>query len=65
MFFVDDDQNPQWKVVMRKEAQSIRLAMDSVIESNNINDDVSWLNTTLLMPLTHEGDILWVLKNYR
>jgi len=50
---------------MRKEAQSIRLAMDSVIESNNINDDVSWLNTTLLMPLTHEGDILWVLKNYR
>jgi hypothetical protein len=29
--------------------------MDSIIKSNNIDDDASWLNTTLLTPLTHEG----------
>jgi hypothetical protein len=54
-FFVDDDQNPQWKVLMHKEARSIHLEMDSIIESNNIDDDAPWLNTTLLTPVTHEG----------
>jgi len=61
---VDDNQNPQWKVVMHKEVRSINLAMDSFIESNNINDDASWLNTTLLTPLTHEGACLMGAKNY-
>jgi hypothetical protein len=29
--------------------------MGSIIESNNIDDNAPWLNTTLLMPPTHEG----------
>jgi hypothetical protein len=49
---------------MHKEVRSINLAMDSFIESNNINDDASWLNTTLLTPLTHEGACLMGAKNY-
>ncbi len=40
---------------MHKEAWSIHLAMDSIIESNNIDDDAQWLNTTLLTPFTHES----------
>jgi hypothetical protein len=32
--------------------------MDLVTESNNINDDASWLNTPLLTPPTNEGACL-------
>ncbi len=58
VFFVDDDQNPQWKIMMHKEVRSICYAMDSVIKSNNIDDDVTWLNIALLTPPTHEGACL-------
>jgi hypothetical protein len=50
VFFIDDDQNLQWKVVLHKESRSIHIAMGSIIESNNIDDIAPWLNTTLLMP---------------
>jgi hypothetical protein len=58
VFFVDDDQNPQWKIMMHKEVQSICYTMDSVIKSNNIDDDAPWLNIVLLTPPTHEGACL-------
>lgn len=32
--------------------------MDSVIKSNNIDDDAPWLNIVLLTPPTHEGACL-------
>jgi hypothetical protein len=57
VFFVDDDQNPQWKIMMRKEVWSICYVMDSVIKSNNI-DDALGLNIALLTPPTHKGACL-------
>lgn len=50
VFFIDDDQNLQWKVILHKESWSIHIAMGSIVESNNIDDIAPWLNTTLLMP---------------
>jgi hypothetical protein len=58
VFFMDDDQTLQWKVVLHKESRSIHIAMDLVIELNNIDDNAPWLNTTLMMPPTHEGACL-------
>jgi hypothetical protein len=52
VFFVAEDHNPQWKVVLQKESRSIRCVVDSVIESNNIGDYALWLNTPLLTPPT-------------
>lgn len=58
MFFVAEDHNPHWKVVLHKESRSIRCVVDLIIDSNNINDYAPWLNTPLLTPPTNEGACL-------
>jgi hypothetical protein len=50
VFFVDKDHNPQWKFILHKESISTCCAKDSIIDSNNIDDYASWLNTPLLTP---------------
>jgi len=54
VFFVAKYHNPQWKVILHKESRSTRCAVDSIIDSNNINDYAPWLNTPLLTPPTNE-----------
>jgi hypothetical protein len=58
LFFVVKYHNPQWKVILHKKSRSTRCTMDSVIDSNNINDYAPWLNTPLLTPPTNEGAYL-------
>ncbi len=50
--------NAQWKVVLHKESRSTCCAVDSITDSNNINDYAPWLNTPLLTPPTNEGACL-------
>ncbi len=49
VFFMDEEKNPSWKVVVQKESQSSRIVMDTCAISSGIDDGVPWLNT----PMTH------------
>jgi hypothetical protein len=49
LFFLDDVQMTNWKVVVHKEPQSSHITMDSFSNSSGIDDGVPWLNT----PITH------------
>ncbi len=55
MFFVVEDHNPQWKVILHKKSRFICCEVDLFIDSHNINDYVAWLITPLLTPPTNEG----------
>jgi hypothetical protein len=54
VFFVAKDHNPKWKIVLHKESRSIHCEVDSIIDSNNINDYAQCLNPPLLTPPTNE-----------
>ncbi len=43
MFFVVEDHNPQWKVILHKKSRFICCEVDLFIDSHNINDYVALL----------------------
>ncbi len=47
VFFMEDKQNPYWKVVVQKESWSSHITIDSFKNSNGIDDGVPWLNTPM------------------
>jgi hypothetical protein len=51
VFYLDEEQNSYWKVVIHKKPRSSRITMDSSFNSSGIDDDVPWLNTTMTHPL--------------
>ncbi len=50
VFYLDEEQNSYWKVVIQKEPWSSHITMDSSFNSSGIDDGVPWLNTTLTHP---------------
>ncbi len=49
MFFMDEEQNPSWKVVVQKESWSSCIMTDTCATLNGIDDGAPCLNT----PMTH------------
>ncbi len=49
MFFMDEEQNPSWKMVVQKESWSFRIMMNTCATLSGIDDGVPCLNT----PMTH------------
>jgi hypothetical protein len=52
------DHNLQWKVVLQKKSRSTCCVVDSVIDSNSIDDYAPWLNIPLLTPPTKDSTIV-------
>ncbi len=49
LFFLDDEQMINWKLVVHKEPQSSYITMDNFSNSSGIDDGAPWLST----PITH------------
>ncbi len=50
MFFMDEEQNPSWKVVVQKESWSSPIMTDICVTLNGIDDGVPFLNTPMTYP---------------
>jgi len=45
VFFMEEEQNPYWKVVVQKESRSSQITTNRFLNSSGIDDGVPWLNT--------------------
>jgi hypothetical protein len=62
VFFMDEKQNPSWKVVVEREFRSPRIMTNTFATLSGINDGVSWLNTPMTHPPMPQGATLMGAK---